>query len=277
MARPLGSVAVLLALCAAVVVVDPGGGRASTALAAETPAEEAQQVVAHYQALRQNIDAWLAQGEPPVSPPPDQVMSEALFLQQEVRSLARRARGDAERVIFAIGAAPAQPPGGPAQPVALAADVRGLVAAARKLRALSKGSRNRNLKTGEPPPLSELVSHYREAKRRLGIHPRFLAAIHHVETKFGRVKSGSVAGARGPMQFIPSTWRIYGRGGDIDDPDDAIIAAARLLRDRGAPRSYGRALFAYNPSKLYVAAVSLYAKLIARNPHALYFLYCWSP
>jgi membrane-bound lytic murein transglycosylase B len=78
------------------------------------------------------------------------------------------------------------------------------------------------------------------------------------------------------MQFIPSTWKIYG-GGSVNDPHDAIQAAARLLRDRGAPGSYARALYAYNPSKLYVRAVSTYAKLIARDPYAIHFLYCWGP
>ncbi|MGH2924281.1 MAG: lytic transglycosylase domain-containing protein, partial [Solirubrobacterales bacterium] len=125
-------------------------------------------------------------------------------------------------------------------------------------------------------PLSELVSHYRKAERRHRVGAHYLAAINLVETKFGRVKSRSTAGARGPMQFIPSTWRIYGRG-SISDPHDAIQAAARLLRDRGAPRSYARALHAYNPSKLYVRAVTIYANLIARDPYAVHFLYSWLP
>ena len=115
----------------------------------------------------------------------------------------------------------------------------------------------------------------RQAERRYGIAAEYLAAINLVETKFGRVKSKSTAGARGPMQFIPSTWRIYGQGGNIQDPADAIPAAARLLRDHGAPGSYRRALYHYNPSRLYVDAVSRYAKEIARDPDAIHFLYCW--
>ncbi len=79
------------------------------------------------------------------------------------------------------------------------------------------------------------------------------------------------------MQFIPSTWKIYGRGGDVQDPADAIPAAARLLRDHGAPGNYRRALYHYNPSGLYVDAVSRYAKEIARDPDAIHFLYCWGP
>ena len=105
----------------------------------------------------------------------------------------------------------------------------------------------------------------------------YLAAVHLVESKFGRVKSDSVAGAKGPMQFLPSTWDIYGRGGDIHDPHDAILAAANLLDDAGAPADYRRALYAYNPSNLYVDAVQRYARLIKRDAYAVYFLYCWGP
>jgi membrane-bound lytic murein transglycosylase B len=91
------------------------------------------------------------------------------------------------------------------------------------------------------------------------------------------VKSDSVAGAKGPMQFIPSTWRIYGHGGDIHDPHDAILAAANLLHANGAPASYARALRSYNDSGLYVDAVTRYAREIAANPYGLYYLYCWLP
>ncbi|MBA2545912.1 MAG: hypothetical protein H0V15_03445 [Solirubrobacterales bacterium] len=50
-----------------------------------------------------------------------------------------------------------------------------------------------------------------------------------------------------------------------------------LLGDRGAHGSYARALYAYDNSKLYVQAVSIYAKLIARDPDAMAILYCWGP
>jgi membrane-bound lytic murein transglycosylase B len=79
------------------------------------------------------------------------------------------------------------------------------------------------------------------------------------------------------MQFIPTTWAIYGHGGDVHDPHDAILAAARLLRADGAPTRYGPAVRAYNPSGLYVDAVSRYAKEIAQDPYAIYYLYCWQP
>jgi hypothetical protein len=42
------------------------------------------------------------------------------------------------------------------------------------------------------------------------------------------------------MQFLPTTWKRYGRGGDIQATGDAILAAARLLRANGAPGRPGR-------------------------------------
>jgi membrane-bound lytic murein transglycosylase B len=155
--------------------------------------------------------------------------------------------------------------------------MRQLSAAARDLQRLSAGTPPRELKTGLPPSLADLESFYGEAHDRFGVGIHYLAAIHLVETKFGRVKSDSVAGAKGPMQFIPSTWRTYGNGGDIHDPHDAILAAANLLHHNGAPPRYSMALRAYNPSGLYVDAVTHYARAIAHDPYAIYILYCWKP
>jgi membrane-bound lytic murein transglycosylase B len=257
----------IAALVAALLALTPAtacGAEPEAERAAATPQELAAQLAANDEALRRGIDEWIATaGDPPALPPPEQVIASARFLQDQVRFLARR-RAFAAETIAAL-------------PAPLGGQLAQLVAASRKLARLSAGARKRKLKVGEPEPLSSLVSHYREAEGRSGIGVHYLAAINLVETKFGRVKSNSTAGARGPMQFIPSTWRIYGRGGDINDPHDAIQAAARLLRDRGAPRSYARALHAYNPSKLYVQAVTIYAKLIARDPYAIRFLYCWGP
>lgn len=245
---------------ATVSLVDNGNGAARPALATN-PQDLAAQISANDLALRQAIDVWRAAGDPPTADAPPEVMEPALFVQSAARFLAAHPNL-AKPTIRLL-------PGG------LASQIKQLTAVARKLRKL--GGAKPNLKTGPPPPLSELFSHYDEAKRRQGIHRHYLAAIHLVETKFGRVKSNSTAGAQGPMQFIPSTWRIYGRGGNIQDTHDAILAASRLLRANGAPGSYGRALYAYNPSKLYVFSVSTYAKVIASDPYAIYFLYCWGP
>ena len=118
----------------------------------------------------------------------------------------------------------------------------------------------------EPPPPRVLLRHYRAAERHTGTPWNHLAAIHLVETRMGRIRGTSTAGAQGPMQFIPPTWERYGAGGDVTDYRDAIVAAGRLLRDHGAPRDMANALWHYNPSDRYVRAVSAYARNIAREP-----------
>jgi membrane-bound lytic murein transglycosylase B len=214
-------------------------------------------------ALRSAIDDWRAGGDPPASAPPQAVLDQAEALQADARYLTAHSNL-AERVL-------------PLLPARLASQLRRLTTAQSDLLRLSKGARQRHLKVGSPPPLADLVAFYREASSRYRVAWNYLAAIHLVETKFGRVKSDSVAGAKGPMQFIPSTWRIYGNGGNIQDPHDAILGAANLLHHNGAPPQYGQALRAYNPSGLYVDAVTKYAKEIAANPYAIYYLYCWQP
>jgi hypothetical protein len=113
-----------------------------------------------------------------------------------------------------------------------------------------------------------LLAHYRAAQAATGVAWSYLAAINFVETDFGRVAGPSSAGAQGPMQFMPATWAIYGHG-NVHRPRDAILAAARLLADRGAARSIGSALCAYNPSWRYVDAVLRYARRLRADPQAL--------
>jgi membrane-bound lytic murein transglycosylase B len=137
------------------------------------------------------------------------------------------------------------------------------------------GQRRPRLRIRAPEPVAVTRRHYRAARRRFGVGLPLLAAVHFVETRFGRLRNDSVAGAQGPMQFIPATWEAYGLGGDIHDPRDAILGAANYLRANGAPRQEARALFRYNPSSLYVRAVSRYARIMRRDPAAFYAFYAW--
>jgi membrane-bound lytic murein transglycosylase B len=126
-----------------------------------------------------------------------------------------------------------------------------------------------------PAPASQLLAAYRAAQAKLGVPWEYLAAIHLVETRLGRIRGTSSAGAQGPMQFLPSTWRRYGGGGDIQATGDAILAAARLLRANGAPTDMAAALYAYNPSRRYVRAVSAYASQLRANARAFLGYYHW--
>ena len=126
-----------------------------------------------------------------------------------------------------------------------------------------------------PLPPEELLAEYRSAEAATGAPWHYLAAIHFVETYMGRIRGNSIAGAQGPMQFIPSTWAIYGRGGDINNTHDAIHAAARMLRANGAPSNMASALYAYNPSNRYVRAVTVYAEQIAADERAYLGYYHW--
>ncbi|HMJ03491.1 MAG TPA: lytic transglycosylase domain-containing protein, partial [Conexibacter sp.] len=126
---------------------------------------------------------------------------------------------------------------------------------------------------------------YKAASERFGLGERgvwVLASVHQVETGFDGSDGGSVSsrGARGPMQFLPSTWRKGVTGGtrivvppttadhegyatdgdgdgmaDIDNVHDAIHSAARYLRASGAPADWSRAIFAYNHADWYVKKV----------------------
>ena len=160
-------------------------------------------------------------------------------------------------------------------PPRLVPTVRDPVIAKRELDAITPMSPLRRIRVGPALPPGTLLRYYREGERRFGVAWQVLAAVNFVETAFGKVRNASPAGAQGPMQFMPSTWRAYGLGGNIRDPHDAIVAAANYLHASGAPRDYGRALHAYNPSGGYVDAVLRYARRIRLDWRAFYRFYSW--
>ena len=87
---------------------------------------------------------------------------------------------------------------------------------------------------------------YQKAGRDTGVRWTWLAAVGKVESGHGTNMGPSSAGALGPMQFMPGTWASWGRGGDINDPGDAIPAAARFLTALGINQRPAWALAAYN-------------------------------
>jgi D-alanyl-D-alanine carboxypeptidase len=145
---------------------------------------------------------------------------------------------------------------------------------------------------------------YQQAGSAYGVDWAVLAGIGKMECDHGRSQLAgcnprgtvNVAGARGPMQFLGSTWRIGagqfdpdvagaavpsgqeaqgyatdGNGNGVADPweaADAIHAAARYLRSNGAPADYGAAIWAYNHSDAYRAEVLRWADTYRRASSA---------
>ena len=129
---------------------------------------------------------------------------------------------------------------------------------------------------GAAAPSAALAGYYRTSAAHYQLDWTILASINFIESDFGRVNGPSSAGALGPMQFLPSSWTAYGSGGDVNNPKDAIEAAARYLFLSGARRNLDSAIFAYNHDNDYVAAVKYYADAIRQNPAWLDRLYYWN-
>jgi murein DD-endopeptidase MepM/ murein hydrolase activator NlpD len=123
------------------------------------------------------------------------------------------------------------------------------------------------------PPF--LLPIYQAAGTAYGIPWQVLAAINEVETDYGRDLSVSSAGAEGWMQFLPSSWALYGVDANGDgfkdpyNPADAIFAAARYLRAAGGATNVRAAIYSYNHSQPYVDSVMLRAQLLGGSPPGL--------
>ena len=121
---------------------------------------------------------------------------------------------------------------------------------------------------GTTPPLARpvgvLVDPYtRAAAACRGLDPMILVAIHDVETNRDARGATSIAGAVGPMQFLPDTWAAYGLDGngdgqaDVWNLSDALAGATHFLCEHGVTQSATResAIFDYNHSHYYVRQV----------------------
>jgi hypothetical protein len=200
------------------------------------------------------IDRWDTS-----APPPSDVTLLALYEQRIFRTLGNNRR-------LALAVVKLDPSA--ADDVAARTDLVSLVRRSGPLPATPR--------IAAAPPADRLRAWYREAQARFRVRWQLLAAINFVESAFGKVRNTSTAGAQGPMQFEPATWRAYGLGGNVHDPHDAILGAANLLAANHGSTNERGALYRYNHSSLYVDAVTRYANRMTRDPRAFYRYYSWS-
>jgi hypothetical protein len=157
----------------------------------------------------------------------------------------------------------------------LTSEVRALLGSQAKIVSLRSQAR-----PVAPQVSGELPGNYLDLFRQSaarycpGMSWTVLAAIGQIESADGTNVGPSSAGALGPMQFLPATWRTWGIAGfgrtgppDIMNPYDAVPSAARLLCADGAAgggHALYQAIFDYNHADWYVNEVlglaSEYAK-----------------
>ena len=102
----------------------------------------------------------------------------------------------------------------------------------------------------------------KRAAEKYNLDWKTLLAVWQVESgqswNTGRQSS---AGATGPWQFMPGTWRKYGEDAngngsvDITSAEDGAFAAAKLLAANNGAIDIDQALFSYNHSSAYVKKV----------------------
>jgi Transglycosylase SLT domain len=186
-----------------------------------------------------------------------------------VNSATSRKLGLVHRVAALISAPGASMP-------ALLAKARAVLGPAAKIVSL----RQQQLPVASVTP-GQLPSTYLElfkasaARYCPGLSWTVLAAIGQIESGDGANVGPSSAGALGPMQFLPSTWKIWGIDGfgqtgppDIMNPYDAVPSAARLLCADGAASggsALASAIFDYNHADWYVREVLALARQYAAD------------
>ncbi|NUR76977.1 MAG: lytic transglycosylase domain-containing protein [Thermoleophilia bacterium] len=218
-----------------------------------SPRPLAAALVQTERSLNEAIDRWATSAAPPRD-----VTLLALYVQRIIRALAANVR---------LAAAVVRLDPAAADDVAARTDLAALASSSPSLRVPPR--------VGPAPRADRLLRWYREAQTRFGVRWQLLAAVNFVESGFGRIRNASTAGAQGPMQFEPATWRAYGLGGDVHDPHDAILGAANYLAANHAASDERAALFHYNHSPLYVDAVARYTRRITHDRRGFLRYYSW--
>ena len=251
----------MVALLAAATLALPAAAPPPAAPLPTDAASIAERLAHTNRKLNDEIEAWRATGTPRQ---PRELLLWALHQQRLYLELGLAPRATAEAVVASL-------------PPRQRQSAREILTARRALVRLTPPTALplAAFRVGPARPADELLRHYRDAERRFGVPWHVLASVNFVESGFGKVRSASTAGAQGPMQFLPATWRAYGLGGDVNDPRDAIMGAANYLRASGAPRDLRSALWAYNHSTLYVDAVLAYARAMKRDVRAFYGFHSW--
>ena len=253
------------ALIAAIVLVLSGGpAPPADAPVPSDPHQLAMVLTETNRAVEADSRAWLKTKPAAGAKPPEAIALRALYQQRIYRYLRRHA-ALADRVIAAM-------------PTSMRLQARDNVAAGLSLLRLAPKKPPKTqprIRTGTAVAPGRLLQWYRQAQKRFGVRWQILAAVNLVESGYNRLRNNSYAGAQGPMQFMPSTWRAYGLGGNVRDPHDAIMGAANFLHASGAPGNDRHALYAYNPSTLYVDAIMRYARQMQRGSERFYVYWNW--
>jgi membrane-bound lytic murein transglycosylase B len=120
---------------------------------------------------------------------------------------------------------------------------------------------------------SKYIKQYLDAEKAYNVPWQVIAAVHYVEThQSGDTVITSYAGAQGPIQFMPSTFKSFAQDGDgngtmsIGDVDDAIYTGANYLAANGAAAgNVVGALYRYNHDSSYVYHVLSIARSVGYN------------